>query len=190
MPRINNELFYTSAIKKHGATPLGVNWLSQINQESRFEVILSLLPQNLDDFSLGDAGCGFGDFYHFSKTKPKVYTGIDSVKEMVQIASTKIASEIIHADICKEKLPIQDYYICSGALNILTLFETHQFINNCYKSSKKAFIFNALYGNKESQTYNYLTKEQILSIAQVLNVGKIVFKENYLKNDITVGFFK
>lgn len=190
MPRINNELFYTSALKKYAQTARGLNWLSQKHQESRFEIILSLLPKNLQDFSLGDAGCGFGDFYHFTKIKPKVYTGIDSVDAMVQIARKKTSSEIICADICKESIPNRDFYICSGALNILTLFETHQFIANCYKSSKIAFVFNALYGDKESQNYNYLTKEKIEKIAKGLNVKEIHYRDAYLDNDITVGFFR
>ena len=83
-----------------------------------------------------------------------------------------------------------DYYLCSGALNILTPFETYQFIANCYKASKKGFVFNALFGEKKSATYNYMNKKQIQEIATNLHVKKIAYKEDYLDNDISVGFFK
>jgi SAM-dependent methyltransferase len=190
MPRINNHQFYSSALKTYGQTPRGVNWLSKENQTLRFDAILELLPQNLDSISIGDAGCGFGDFYTYIKSKPKNYLGIDSLKEMQNIAAKQTNSKILLADITKDKLPTMDYYICSGALNILTLFETHQFIVNCYKASKKGFIFNTLYGDKKSETYNYLNKEKIKNIAKDLDVKKIIYKKAYLDNDITVGFYR
>ena len=190
MPRINNHKFYNSALKAYGATPRGVHWLSKEHQSIRFDVILSLLPKNLEQFSIGDAGCGFGDFYYYLKQKPKSYLGVESVKELQKIALIQTQCEIILADITKKELRVRDYYICSGALNILTPFETHQFIANCYKASKIGFIFNTLYGDKESQTYNYLNKEKIQNIAKDLGVKEITYKEAYLQNDITVGFFK
>ena len=193
MPRIDTDKFYTSAILKHGTTAQGVNWASKKNQNLRFKEILSLLPDDLSSFTLADAGCGFGDFYtylHKKKQLPKHYIGLDYHLDMCSIAEQKTAQEIINADICRDTLPICDYYICSGALNVLTEFETHLFIQNCYNSSKKAFIFNALHGDKASETYNYLSKEEISTIAKRLKVSKVVHKEGYLENDITIMFFR
>lgn len=190
MPRISNRQFYISALRTYGQTPRGLNWLSKENQALRFDAIVELLPQDISSLTLGDAGCGFGDFYNFLAQKPKNYIGLEIVPELQKIAQTNTSSTIILSDITKDKLPVQDYYVCSGALNILTTFETYQFLSNCYKASKKGFIFNALYANKESKTYNYLNKEKIENIAKNLNVQNIVYKEDYLKNDITVGFYK
>ena len=193
MPRINSEKFYTSAIEVHGTTAKGVNWASKENQILRFEAILNLLPSRLNNFTLVDAGCGFGDLYtYMSKKKrlPKCYIGIDSLEDMYSIASEKTGQEIIIADICKDLLPNAEYYICSGALNILTKFETHQFIQNCYASSSQGFIFNALLGDKESETYNYMTSAEIAGIAKELKVRELIFRGDYLEGDITVGFFR
>lgn len=190
MPRINNHTFYLTSLQTHGQTPRGLNWLSLEHQVLRFNAIKELLPHDIENFSLGDAGCGFGDFYSYLVNKPKKYIGIDSLDEMQKIAREKTECEVLLKDITKEKLPTMDYYICSGALSILTSFETHQFIANCYKSSKKAFVFNALYANKESKTYNYLDKNFIQNIAKILNVHKIVYQENYIQDDITVGFYR
>ena len=193
MPRIDSEKFYTSAIEVHGTTAKGLNWNSKQTQNIRFDIILSLLPKDLKDFSVADAGCGFGDFYFYmmkKKRSPKEYIGIDSLLDMYSIASEKTGCEIIMADICTDELPKASYYICSGAMNVLDDFETHLFIRNCYESSEIGFIFNILYGDKESDTYNYLTTKEIQSIADGLGVKKIVFKEGYLDEDITVGFFK
>jgi len=193
MPRINSEKFYTSAIEMHGTSAKGVNWASKENQLLRFDAILELLPKELSSYSIADAGCGFGDFYNYmikKKKTPKEYVGIDSLLDMYSIASEKTGCEIVIADICKDDLPNVDYYLCSGALNVLTKFETHQFIQNCYNSSKHGFIFNALHGDKESETYNYLTTSEIEQIANDLNVKEIVYRDGYLKDDITVGFFR
>lgn len=193
MPRIDSEKFYTSAIEVHGTTAKGLNWNSKQTQNIRFDIILSLLPKDLKDFSVADAGCGFGDFYFYmmkKKRSPKEYIGIDSLLDMYSIASEKTGCEIIMADICTDELPKASYYICSGAMNVLDDFETHLFIRNCYESSEVGFIFNILHGDKESDTYNYLTKKDIQSIADGLGVKEVVFKEGYLDEDITVGFFK
>jgi SAM-dependent methyltransferase len=193
MPRIDNEKFYISAIEKHGTTARGVNWASKANQTLRFKTLLELLPQDLSPCSLVDAGCGFGDFYLYLEKKkklPKKYIGIDSLSEMYSIASNNTAQEILIADITSAPLPVEDYYVCSGALNTLTKYESIAFIQNCYNSSKIGFIFNALHGNKESQTYNYLSKDEIQTIANTLGVHKITYKEGYLEDDITVGFFR
>ena len=193
MPKIDSEQFYTSAIKMHGTSAKGVNWASKENQELRFDALLKLLPDDLSHFTLGDAGCGFGDFYLYLEKKrkvPKKYIGIDSLVDMYSIASENTAQEIIIADICKDELPVLDFYVCSGALNVLTPFETQLFIQNCYKSSKKGFIFNALLGEKKSETYNYLSITQVEKIAKDLDVKTVEFYEGYLEDDITVGFFK
>jgi len=177
----------------HGTTARGVNWASKENQILRFSILLSLLPKDMSHFTLNDAGCGFGDFYHYlvkKKQLPLHYTGIDSVLAMYSIASQATAQEIFHLDICKEPLPNADYTICSGALNVLTPFESVLFIQNCYRSSKIGFIFNALYGERQSDTYNYLSKPQIEKIAEELKVSEVHYRDDYMSDDITVAFIR
>ncbi|MFK5937028.1 MAG: class I SAM-dependent methyltransferase [Sulfurimonas sp.] len=193
MPRINNKQFYLSAIKQHGHSAKGLNWSSQTKQIVRFEQLLELLPDDLSKITVADAGCGFGDLYTYMLKQfkmPKEYLGIDSIQEMCSLTKGHTACSTLLADICKDTLPTKDFYVCSGALNILTPFETHQFISNCFKASKYGFIFNALHGDKQSDTFNYISTQTIQNIAKELGVKEIVFKDNYIENDITVGFFK
>ncbi|MDD5157812.1 class I SAM-dependent methyltransferase [Sulfurimonas sp.] len=193
MPRIDNEKFYSSAIEKFGTTAKGVNWHSSESQKLRFKIILEMLPNDISGYTIADAGCGFGDFFTYLKKKkrePKNYAGIDLLPDMYSIASSKTGCEIIIADICKDSLPLADYYICSGAMNVLESFETHLFIRNCFTSSKIGFIFNVLHGDKESETYNYMTTEQISCIAADLGVKSVIMRDDYMDDDITVGFFK
>ncbi len=193
MPRIDSEKFYTSAIELYGTTARGVNWASKENQQIRFDVILEMLPKDLGSYIMADAGCGFGDLYNYMIKKaktPKKYIGIDSLSDMYSIASEQTGCEIIIANICKDTIPHANYYVCSGAMNTLTLFETHQFIQNCFLACENGFIFNILHGDKKSETYNYLSTSQLQQIAKKLGVKKVKFRDDYLENDITVGFFK
>ncbi len=193
MPKIDNEKFYISAIQKHGVSAKGVNWASSHSQKTRFRVICELLPSDLSSVSIIDAGCGFADFYTYLQKKknlPKAYIGIDALEDMSAIASNNTGCQIITADIIKEEIPQADYVVCSGAMNVLEKFETYQFIQNCFQASTIAFVFNILHGDKESQTYNYFTKQQLQNIANDLNVTQSIYKEDYMEDDITAIFFK
>ena len=195
MPKIDNEKFYSSAIKMYGESARGVNWASVQNQRVRFKEILAFLPKTLSEYTLADAGCGFADFYRYlekKKSLPKEYLGLDIHDDMCAIAAKNSGQMIQSKDICKDALPTRDYYICSGALNVLTAFETQLFIRNCYHSSKIAFVFNALYAEdgRESQTYNYISKKEIEQIAKELDVCDVKYSEGYLENDITVVFYR
>lgn len=193
MARVDNQKFYSTAIEKYGITAKGVNWHSKESQKTRFDIILEMLPKDISSFSIADAGCGFGDLYtYMSKKKrlPKKYVGIDSLVDMYSIASNKTGCEIIVADICKDTLPVSDYYICSGAMNVLDTFETHLFMQNCFSSCRVGFLFNILHGEKESETYNYLTTAQIKQIAKDLGVDRIILRDDYMQDDITVLFLK
>jgi hypothetical protein len=97
---------------------------------------------------------------------------------------------VLCANICQTKLPKFDYYVCSGALNILSNFETHLFLRNCYEACDKGFIFNILHGDTQSQIYNYLSLKQIEQIAKELGVWKMEIKIGYLEDDISVAFLK
>lgn len=192
MPKIDNEQFYISAIQKYGTTAKGVNWSSSASQKIRFKIIMEFLEKDMSKYSIIDAGCGFGDFYTYMKKKsnlPKSYIGIDALEDMYTIASETTGCEIIIADITKDEIPSADFIVCSGALNTLKRFETHQFISKCYKSSKIGFIFNILYGDKESETYNYFTSNEIKQIVHDLNVTRVEFKIGYYDDDITVALF-
>jgi SAM-dependent methyltransferase len=193
MPRVDNEKFYSSAIEKHGLSAKGLNWFSKEYQELRFRALLEILPKDLSSYTVADAGCGFGDLYLYMQKKkrtPKNYIGLDSLVTMYEVASSRTGCEIQIVDVCKDKLPRADIYICSGAMNTLSPFETTQFIHNCYNSANYGFYFNVLHGDLQSETYNYLTTEQIEAFAKELQVERIEYVRDYVENDITVAFIK
>ncbi|PHR58586.1 MAG: methyltransferase type 11 [Arcobacter sp.] len=185
MSRIDNEKFYTAAIKKHGENSKGVHWNSVHSQVTRFKVLLSHIED--DDFSLVDAGCGFGDLYFYLQEKEvrfSSYKGLDLCASMVEIAKEKTDQEIMQSDICKDVLPEADYYICSGAMNILTRFDTYLFIRNCYEASRKGFVFNLLLGEDDSLVYNHFFPKDLEDLFE--DLGAVVsISKGYLAHDFT-----
>jgi len=193
MKRTNPTQIYLSSIKKHGYTPKGLCWSSNAHQQIRFEIILDMLPTDIVDCKIGDAGCGFGDFYIYllnNNKSIKKYIGIEVIEQISKEAQKRTGCDILHKNITKEDIPVVDYYICSGALNIMGKFDAILFISKCYKASKKGFIFNTLHGTKKSDLFNYFTKNEIKLIAKNLDAREVIFKDGYIDNDITVGFFR
>lgn len=184
MSRMDNTKFYKAALTQHGHTSKGVHWNSDSSQQVRFDVLLGLLP-DITEMTLVDVGCGFGDLYCYMERKPKCYTGIDIMDEMVKEAQKRTSCKIIKADVLQDNLPSADYYICSGAMNILSRFETYLFIRRCYEASTKGFVFNLLEGEDESLLYNYFQPKEIKKMAKELG-AKFYMKKGYLPRDFSV----
>jgi trans-aconitate methyltransferase len=189
MNRIDNYRFYASGIIDHGLTAQGLRWHSQYSQEIRFHQLLTLLPA--EPSSIVDAGCGFGDLYHYLQARRDnlTYVGIDSMDVMVQEAQSRTSQKILHMDILSDPLPEADFYLCSGALNILTHQGAFKFIERCFHASKRGIIFNFLEGEKTSAVYNYLRESDVNAFGRRLG-GRVVFRRHYYESDCTAAFYK
>ncbi len=193
MPKIDPEYFYLAALQKYGIDAKALCWNSKEHQYTRFEVIRQALPKELSNITIADAGCGFGDFWLFLKERgeqPKAYIGIESLERFVHIAREKTKQQILYLDILTDTLPNADYYICSGTLNTLTPFESFLFVKKCLDASKEGMVFNFLYGNKESDIYNYLNDAKIEEMLHEFHAEIFFDKTGYIKNDRTIGMRK
>lgn len=182
---IDNHKFYKRAIDKYGISAQGVHWQSQFTQYLRFEIINSFIKDDIKDSSIIDAGCGFAEYLNYlkkSSLKPKNYIGLDLEQRMVTLSKERFPSEkFMVRDIVKDKLPKADYYICSGAMNILRKKQMFRFIENCLASSNKGFVFNFL----KADSLNNVSCEAIIDFCEGLG-KEIHIKDYYLDNDITV----
>jgi SAM-dependent methyltransferase len=193
VPRIDNDRFYDEAIERYGFTAKGVHWQSASNQLKRFDALLKPLPTELSNLSLADAGCGLADLYgHLAERGklPKAYIGLELKEEFVHEARKRYGCEVIACDILSDTLPEADYYLCSGAMNILTRDETKRFIERCYASSERGFVFNMLEGpSTSSLLYNYYWPEEMESFCTTLCDDVKIYR-GYLKHDFTVALMK
>lgn len=190
MNRVDNQHFYQTGIVEHGYTPQGLRWHSRQSQEVRFHQLLSLLPANA--LSVIDAGCGFGDLYLYLCTHGRGeigYIGLDALEIMVDEASRRTEQMIYQCDILCDPLPSGEFYLCSGALNILTHQAAYQFIERCFLASSRGMIFNFLEGNEKSKTFNYLPFSRIKLLGEKLG-ARVISRRHYYDADCTVAFYK
>ena len=182
--RKDNRFFYIESIIKHGISAKGVRWNSKFTQYKRFEILTSFI-KDMENSSIIDAGCGFGEYYHYltiNNKKPKYYLGIDCERLMISLASRRFTNiDFKIQNILKDRLLNCDYYICSGAMNTLDKKEVFIFIKKCFESSNKAFIFNFL---KDDPLTNIKIYE-IIEYCKTLS-KKIKIRDDYLKNDVSI----
>ncbi|WP_456485345.1 class I SAM-dependent methyltransferase [Hydrogenimonas sp.] len=186
MPRIDQTIFYTNAIKKYGATAKGVAWSDEFRQKRRFGALLRA-SGDIASCSVVDAGCGFGDLWLYMKEKnslPKRYIGLDALDAMVKEAAIRTGQTVLKRDILKSPLPEADWYLASGSFNLLTRFETVLAIRRCCDAANIGVVFNLLKGKDRSDTYNYWMPKEIEKVCA--NFGKVTICEGYLDGDFTV----
>ncbi len=192
MAHVDQKTFYQNNYNTHGVSAEGVAWDSVRTQKRRFSAIASCLGDVKND-TLVDAGCGFGDFYLYLKEKnnlPKSYTGLDLCEPMVKEAKVRTGCKIVQRDILRQTIPMADWYVASGSMNLLTRLETRIFIQRCFEKSCKGFIFNLLYGKEHGSkeddgTYSYWMPHEIMEVCRPLGV-KVEIKEGYMDGDFTV----
>ncbi len=51
-------------------------------------------------------------------------------------------------DILRQSLPMADWYVASGSMNLLSCIETAIFIRRCYEHARKGFVFNLIGGQR------------------------------------------
>ena len=190
MPKVDNFSFYNKSLLEYGPTSKGVRWNSKDSQYTRFDIITKYI-KNIQDYTIGDAGCGVGEYYIYLKNNnkiPKKYIGLDIQEQMISLALNRVNADFYIKDIVNDNnLPIVDYYISSGALNILTKQESYKFIKNIYNNSTKGIIFNMLKreGISESKVFNTFDIFEALSFCKTLS-NNIQYKDGYLDNDFTI----
>ena len=187
--KISNKEFYKKAIEEFGVSAQGVHWNSKYSQYKRFVIITKLIKKDIKTSSIVDVGCGFGEYYNYldiNNRIPQNFVGIDCEKEMVKVSKKRFPHlKFFQKDVLHDDLEVADYYIASGTLNILTISEIELFIDRCYHSSSKGFIFNFL----KNITFSDIKPNQIIEICTQI-AQEIKIKENYLDNDFTIFMVK
>ncbi len=186
---MNNNKFYSESIKEFGISAQGVHWNSKYTQYKRFEIITKFIKKDILNSTIADVGCGFGEYYNYLNVNhkiPKKYIGIDCENSMIKICQKRFSTQEFYTqNILTDDLIEVDYYLCSGAMNILTISEVDLFINKCFSASKKGFIFNFL----KDLTFNGVEQNEIVTLCEKYTKN-LKIKENYLENDFTIFMVK
>src|SRR3989344_5040153 len=193
-------IYYDKLISEHGdENGQAQGWASNETENIRFEVFLKV--GDLNNCSILDVGCGFGDFYDFlkkKKTQNFSYTGIDINPEMIKRAKEKNPEanfQVIDFGSGNFKSKF-DYIFCSGALsfkitNYKEFYLAH--VKKMFELSKIGVAFNML--NKENNTKP--ENEELYATYSIKEVrdfflnltSKITIHKNYLPNDFTLFLY-
>lgn len=185
MAQKSNRKFYQKAILEYGISAQGVHWNSQYSQYKRFEVLTDFIKNDISKSSIVDVGCGMGEYYNYLMDEqiiPLKYFGIDCEIDMINISKRRFPNADFELqNIFDSSLKEADYYVCSGAMNILDKNEFYTFIDICFKKPTKGFIFNFL----KNDSYNKIHVNEVLSYCKNLT-NKIETQDNYLDNDFSI----
>ncbi|MEA1914009.1 MAG: class I SAM-dependent methyltransferase [Campylobacterota bacterium] len=188
MAYAQNKDFYSSSIAQHGNCAQGVHWNSQETQYLRFAALSGFI-EDIQKCDIVDAGCGMGHYVNYLKQHdlmPQKYTGIDCEQQMILLAQEQHPScTFKRINVLEDELLLSDYYVCSGALNILSVQQMYSFIQRCFEHSTKGFVFNFL----SNTSYNNASVDDVIGFCQYLT-PTLKTKSDYLHNDFTILMVK
>lgn len=144
--------YYSEKIRKHGATPMGVDWNSSETQALRFQVLSTLLPAG--GFSLTDLGCGYGGYLNYVRERYSEvdYIGLDISAAMIENARSLNGLDTRAQFACASiPMEITDYVVASGIFNVRQqtddtrwLRYIHMCIDDMHAHSRHGYAFNCL----------------------------------------------
>lgn len=115
--------YYTRKVRRHGATPAGVDWPSATGQSLRFALLLRLCDFTAP-FSLNDIGCGYGALLGYLREHHAAavvdYVGSDLSLTMLQRAGQLWQgcsnTRFVHTGASPR---VADYAVASGIFNVV-----------------------------------------------------------------------
>lgn len=147
------ERYYSEKISQHGATAQGVDWKDADSHALRHHQFLRLMDGDMRA-SVGDLGCGFGDFLAFLRHHGHTggFVGYDLSDAMLDAARER-HGETSDVRWVRASAPTEatDFVIASGLFNVRGSFDTQTWrdyvfetIDRMAHASRKAFAFNVL----------------------------------------------
>ena len=184
---------YNERLKIYGYDPRALGWFKG-RQPIRFKVLSEI--GDLNDCSLLDVGCGFGDLYGFMTKKGLniEYTGVDINPDLIKIA--KEIYPVAHfegKDVGEEELDNFDWVFASG------LFEfkvpDDEYVKNmlkrmheiCNKGVTVDFISN--YVDFENENAYYASPEEIFSFCKTLS-KRVTLRHDYMPFEFCIYIYK
>jgi SAM-dependent methyltransferase len=154
---------YESCLAMHGDSHLGVDWPKAQDAETRYRVMLELIPAprhslvNVPNVRLLDFGCGASHLYEHIVTNGVVgveYVGLDLSSKFVNLSRQKFPeNHYICADILEEPdaVPASDYIVMNGVFTekrgltfdeMLSYFE--RTLSAAFAKAERGIAFNVM----------------------------------------------
>lgn len=186
---------YNNRLKKFGYDPKTLGWLKG-RQGIRFSALTEI--GDLNNSSIVDIGCGFGDLYGFLQHKKYQcrYIGLDLNPELIRYGKMKYPKAKFEVfDIEKDPISgIYDWAIISGLFNFkrennLKFIEMmlHKIFNSCRKGV--AVDFMTSYVDYKVKNASYTSPEQIFKICKKIT-KRVSIRHDYMPFEFCVYIYK
>jgi SAM-dependent methyltransferase len=149
---------YESCLARHGDSHLGVDWPKMRDAETRYRVMLELIPASLPSIvKLLDFGCGASHLYEHIVANGATgieYSGLDLSPKFVELSRKKFPkNHYICADILDDPdaVPTVDYIVMNGVFTekrsltfdeMLAYFE--RMLTAVFAKAERGIAFNAM----------------------------------------------
>jgi len=181
--------------KKSAFKDLG--WRSPESQLLRFEVLSSI--GNIEDKTILDVGCGYGDLKFFLDKKYNNfrYIGIDLVFEFIKKAAFIYKADknttFYHGDFTDLNISAPDYTLASGVMGYKTTARNYynELIKKMFEETKIAVGFNMLLKGvfPEHPLLKAHNIDEIEKFCKSITQNYII-KNDYLEDDFTIFLYR
>ena len=144
----NSKNFYNGCLSKHGKSAKGLNWKNKQTQFLRFKILSRI--GKINNHSIHDFGCGFGDLFTLLKKDHNSfdYIGTDISQEMISIARQKHKSKNFFVfDLINSNFQssfVKDYVISSGVFTVKNEISNGLWLKYLFKGVEKMFNYSRL----------------------------------------------
>lgn len=184
---------YDERLKQYGYSPKSLGWMKG-KQTLRFKILTEI--GNMNDCSVLDVGCGFGDLYKFLLDNGlKVdYLGLDINPNLINLAkkiypsANFIIKDVVNLD-TKKKF---DWIILSGIFEFKMSEEHMQNIfNKLFSVCNKGIAVNFLssYVDFKSKDAFHVSPESIFSLCKTLS-RRVLLRHDYMPFEFTIYLYK
>lgn len=190
---------HNARIAEYGQNVRAVSWGSTESQQARFRIISEI--GELNNRSILDVGCGFGDLYAFLRQQdicPKLYVGIDINQKMIATARSRFPKATFQVgDILDSKLTEKfNYVVSSGIFGLETpnwQAVTEKILSRMYELCEIGVAVNFLssftLGKKVADSH-YANPADILDFVCKNLSTRIILRHDYRPNDFTLYIYK
>jgi len=189
---------YNERIKKYGPDYRGLAVGNMERQLIRYEVLSQI--GNLNNTSILDAGCGFGDFYGFllAKGLRVDYKGYDMNPNLIEIARNKYPSAKFEVrDFFTEDINEKFDYIVSSSTfnNKLEHMDNYTFIKKiikkCFDLCKIGVSINMMtsYVDFKAEHGFYYSPEDLFKYCKTLT-NRVTLRHDYCLYEFTLYLYK
>lgn len=196
---------YESCLDQHGDTHRGVDWPNRRDVETRYQVMLELIPAQPGPYSLLDFGCGAAHLYEFIQAKGKdglQYSGLDLSDKFIQLCKAKYPCvPFYHLDLLhdSERLPSFDYIVMNGvftekrSLSFADMFAYFQtMIRIAFSKAHRGLAFNVMskHVDWERDDLFHVPFDLMADFLYREVTRKVIFRADYGLYEYTVYLYK